>query len=198
MDWYEPEVQALETAFRRDQPDPGTVVFYGSSSIRLWTNLAEDFRDTRVVNLGFGGSTLEACAWFFQRLVPPWRPRAVVCYAGDNDLGDGQEPEAVIDSFRMLLRQVDTRLGAIPFTFLAIKPSPARLHLMPAIRRVNATVRHDLIRQRNRYYVDIFSLMLDAAGRPRADLYDDDGLHLSPAGYRLWARVLQAYRPAIF
>ena len=48
-------------------------VFYGSSSIRPWDTLAEDF-DPRVLNLGFGGATLEACDYFFSRLVPPVNP----------------------------------------------------------------------------------------------------------------------------
>ena len=45
-------------------------MFYGSSSIRLWDTLAEDI-DPGVVNLGFGGSTLQACDYFFERLVRP-------------------------------------------------------------------------------------------------------------------------------
>src|SRR5579863_5577261 len=84
MDWYESEVQALERTSLSRVNGNHPPVFYGSSSIRLWDTLAEDF-DPRVLNLGFGGATLEACDYFFARLVPPVNPRSLLLYAGDND-----------------------------------------------------------------------------------------------------------------
>jgi len=79
VQWYEPEVRALERNYEgrgNGNPPP---VFYGSSSIRLWDTLAEDF-DPRILNLGFGGATLEACDYFFSRLVPPVNPRSLLVY----------------------------------------------------------------------------------------------------------------------
>ena len=60
--------------------------------------------------------------------------RAIVCYAGDNDLGDGKSPGEVVASFRKLLVKVDACFPSIPFTMLAIKPSPARWQLAEQIR----------------------------------------------------------------
>lgn len=74
------------------------IAFYGSSSIRLWATLASDFPGLSVVNLGFGGATLAACVYFFERLVLPCSPASLVLYAGDNDLGDGRRPEDVAGS----------------------------------------------------------------------------------------------------
>src|SRR5215470_9581276 len=99
MEWYEQEVRELEQAVAVRVNGDRPPVFYGSSSIRLWTTLAEDF-DPRVLNLGFGGSTLEACLYFFARLVPPTHPRSLLLYAGDNDLGDGRSPDDVFATFR--------------------------------------------------------------------------------------------------
>ena len=78
MEWYEQEVQALEQKLRENPPPPGQVVFYGSSSMRMWERLEDDFRDVGVLNLAFGGSTMAACAWFFERLVVPVKPRFIV------------------------------------------------------------------------------------------------------------------------
>ena len=86
MEWYEQEILAMEQRLREFPPPAGLVVFYGSSSMRMWESLETDFRDVGVLNLAFGGSTLAACVWFFERLIVPRAPRAVVCYAGDNDL----------------------------------------------------------------------------------------------------------------
>ena len=109
MEWYEAEVRALEQATLQSLPaEPA--VFYGSSSITLWSTLARDLASNRAVNLGFGGSTLEACVWFFERLVPPTRPASLVVYAGDNDLGDGQTPRQVRRRFEAL-SAVERNLG---------------------------------------------------------------------------------------
>src|SRR3954469_1730224 len=139
MEWYEEEVREMERT--REPLGTPPVAFYGSSSVRLWETLDDDFPGVGVVNLGFGGSTLAACAHFFARVVPPRRPRSLLVYAGDNDLGDGRSPEDVLASLRDLLRQADALLGPIPRAFLSIKPSPARRHLDGQIRRANALAR---------------------------------------------------------
>src|SRR5262249_28765451 len=101
MEYYEPEVSALAHRVAAQVHEDRPPVFYGSSSVRLWTTLAEDV-DPRIVNLGFGGSTLEACLYFFDRLVTPLRPRSLLLYAGDNDLGDGRTPDAIFSDFQKL------------------------------------------------------------------------------------------------
>lgn len=198
MEWYEQEVSEMERRFQESQPPPGLVAFYGSSSMRMWDSLEEDFRGVGVINLAFGGSTLEACSWFFERLVVPSRPRSIICYAGDNDLGDGRTPEEVVVSFRKLLVKVDTYFSTIPFTMLSIKPSPARWHLVDHIRHTNETIKKDLQGRGNRYFIDIFSAMLGSDGRPDESLFLEDGLHVSPKGYLVWKELLQNRSTEIF
>jgi lysophospholipase L1-like esterase len=198
MDWYESEVRTLERARVQHALPPCPVVFYGSSSIRAWDTLAQDLGSPRVVNLGFGGSTLEACVHFFDRLVPPLHPSSLVVYAGDNDLGDGRRPEQVADAFRALMAKVLRALGPAPFGFMAIKPSPARTSLLGPMRLVNESIRHEIARHPSAFFIDVFEPMLDRTGQPRPALYLEDGLHLSRAGYELWTAVLQPFRHRIF
>ncbi len=195
MQWYEDEVRALEqsTAGVNGTRPP---VFYGSSSIRLWDTLAQDF-DPSVLNLGFGGATLEACDYFFGRLVPPVHPRSLLLYAGDNDLGDGRSVEEVMGWFGSLSNKVESSLGAIPFGFVSIKPSPARFSIIESIRHVNGLVRSEIESRPSGYYVDVFSAMLNETGNPRPEFFSPDGLHLNREGYRLWGRALESYRNRI-
>lgn len=194
MEWYEADVRALEQARATQSLPPDPAVFYGSSSIRLWRTLARDLGTARAVNLGFGGSTLEACVWFFERLVPPTRPASLVVYAGDNDLGDGQTPHQVRSRFEALANKVERDLAQIPFGFISVKPSPARLGLLDKIADANEMIRRALSRHPRGFYVDVFTPMQGPNGRPRPELFLDDGLHLSSAGYRLWATILRQHR----
>jgi lysophospholipase L1-like esterase len=198
MDWYEAEVGALEKGLRETPLPEHPAVFYGSSSIRMWSDLALDLHDCRAVNVGFGGSTLQACAYFFERLVPPLHPASLVVYAGDNDLGDGRAPEQVLGFFRALAEEVQRLPGAVSFGFISIKLSPVRTGLRQQIVCANRLIQEEIARRKHAYYIDVFGAMLDHTGQPRRELFLDDGLHLSRAGYRLWAQLLETYRNRIF
>lgn len=190
MIWYEDEVHELETK-RTQSAEP--VVFYGSSSIRLWTTLAEDFPDLNTVNLGFGGSTLAACAWFFERLVVPTQPRSVVFYAGDNDLGDGRHPEEVYLFFRVFADKMRQHLPDVPLTYLTIKISPARWNLADQIRRTNQLISDEVGRMPKGQLIDTTSPLLNADGRPQSAYFESDGLHLNPTGYQAWRDALHKH-----
>lgn len=197
MNWYEEEVRELERRMARLGRDDHPPVFYGSSSFRLWDTLSADI-GPEVLNLAFGGSTLEACDYFFARLVPPPRPRSLLLYAGDNDLGDGRSVEAVVKSFRSLANRVGASLGGIPFGFVSVKPSPARYPLLDRIRRANEAVRAEIEAIPGGYFVDVYSAMVDNRGWPKGEYFGEDGLHLNREGYRLWSQLLEPYRNRIF
>jgi lysophospholipase L1-like esterase len=196
MQWYERDVCEL-TAHLAARPVADAAVLYGSSSIRLWTTMAADLKDERAVNAGFGGSTLEACAFFFEQIVPPLQPASLLVYAGDNDLGDGRSPEDVLRSFRLLAAQVDLQCGAIPFGFIEIKPSPAREDILHRIQRANTLIRFEIERRAHGFYVPVLDAML-RDGKPRPELFLDDGLHLGPKGYDLWTKLLEPFRNELF
>lgn len=195
MTWYEDEVHKLETTLLTSAPAPNRVAFYGSSSIRLWTTLAQDFPTINTVNLGFGGSTLAACAWFFDRLVVPAKPRSIVFYAGDNDLGDGRHPEEVYLFFCAFSEKMRNYLPGVPLTLLSIKISPARWPIAAQIRSTNKLLAQAIDRIPNSQVIDTTSPLLDANGRPRRELFEADGLHLSPRGYQLWRETLRPHLP---
>lgn len=193
MSIFEDEFRAFALAEARE-PLPGDpVLFYGSSSIRLWETLAADFAGTPVVNRAFGGSTLRECVAELERLVFPVEPRAIVLYAGENDLDLGATPEEVAADFAEFVTRIDDRFGLLPIVFISIKPSPARLWNLTRFRRANALIRATLAAWPNATYLDLHALMLHPDGdSPRAEFYAEDGLHLSARGYELWAAEVRA------
>jgi lysophospholipase L1-like esterase len=141
---------------------------------------------------------MTACSWFFWRLVRPIQAKSLVLYAGDNDLGDGKSPIEVVHQFGFLRSQIDQFLGLIPFAFLSIKPSPARWHLKERIQETNSAIEKEITARPQGLYIDVFQPMLDAEGNPRRELFSEDGLHLSAAGYRLWREILWRYGNLLF
>jgi lysophospholipase L1-like esterase len=186
---------AAFAAFAADDashPHPaGGVLFVGSSSIRLWNDLEDQFKDLPVViKRGFGGSQLSDCVKNLNRLVVRYRPRTVLVYAGDNDLAAGTPPQEVFRRFTAFVEGVHRELPETDIVYISIKPSPSRLGLMPQIRETNALIRDYADAEGKVDFVDVYTPMLDASGQPRRDLFRADALHLNAEGYALWKRVI--------
>lgn len=194
---WQSSLDAFAAADRERAPEPGGVLFVGSSTIRLWTDLRQDFRDLPVViNRGFGGSTMADCNGLARRLVVQYRPRHVVVYAGDNDLAEGRSPAQVLESFRAFVAAVRTALPETRISYVSIKPSPLRSALLPQVREANALLAAYVRGVPHSDYIDIFTPMLGADGQPRAELYGPDRLHMNAAGYDLWQAVIAPHLQA--
>ena len=187
---WEPDIAQFEAQDRASPPRPGSIVFVGSSSIKMWTTLDRDFPGVPVLNRGFGGSEAGDVAQFAERIVVPYKPPVVVFYAGDNDLAAGKTPAQVLTAFQSFVATMHRDLPATRIVFVSIKPSIARWSIVDQMRAANQLVR-DYVRTDNRLsYVDVFTPMLDASGQPRRELYIEDGLHMTPAGYAIWRDLI--------
>ena len=190
---WESEIVAFEAADRTHPPPKDGIVFTGSSSIRLWTDLDKQFPDRKVINRGFGGSHLTDAIGLTERIIFPYQPRQVVVYAGENDIAAGKPGQEVADDFAVLFKKIRTRLPNTRITFISIKPSPSRIKYLPEVRQANQGIRKFLQRQQKADYVDVFTGTLTAQGQPRVEWFRADGLHLNEQGYQHWAKVLKPY-----
>lgn len=191
MFWYEDEIKRLEKRSKALTSQPETL-FYGSSSIRLWSSLDKDFAEYSPVNLGFGGSTLAACTWFFDRVMVDYSPRRMIFYAGDNDLGDGRHPEEVFLFFQQFAVRVFERFGSLPCYFISLKPSIARAQLLRQFYYTNQIIAEEIKKLDNWHWIDVYNAMLTADGKPDPTYFLEDGLHLNPKGYQLWAKIIKS------
>lgn len=192
-DVWEDDIRRFEEADRVQPPPTGGVVFVGSSSIRGWRSLSDDFPGVPVINRGFGGSEMGDAVRYASRIVLPYRPRLVIVYAGENDLNAGKTPEHVVAAYDALVRQIHGELPQTRIGFISAKPSPSRWHLEDEMRRTNDLVREYAARDPRLFYIDVFSEMLDAEGQPREELFIGDRLHMNEAGYRIWREAVRPH-----
>ena len=187
------DIAAFEQADRVQPPPAGAVLFIGSSSIRFWKTLASDFPEVHTINRGFGGSEIADSTYFADRIVAPYHPRAIVMYAGDNDIEAGNSPQQVRDDFAAFVRKARAVDPGVPIAFIAIKPSMARKALLPKIREANDLVRDYAATQKQVAYLDVFTPMLGKDGQPQAQWFIQDGLHMNRMGYELWIGIVRPW-----
>ncbi len=184
---WEKEIAAMEASERTNPPPRNAVLFLGSSTIRLWKTLAQDFPGVPLINRGFGGSEIADATHFAERLVFPYSPRQIIFRSGGNDLHLGNTPEEVCADFKAFVAKVHARLPETEIVFLSWNNSPSRWSAAARERALNQLVADFANQQARVKYLDVADLTLDATGQPRAELFVGDRLHFNAEGYRLLA-----------
>jgi len=187
-DPWEKTISQYEEQDKKSPPPKDAVVFVGSSTIRLW-NLKESFPDLATINRGFGGSQYGDITRFVKRIITAYQPRAIVLYSGDNDL-TSKSPEKAAADFGEVIKAIRADLPETPIYVLAVKPSISRWKIVEKGREANRLIEEQCKSGKNMTFLPVEKLMLGADGEPRAELYQKDGLHMSPAGYKLWNELL--------
>lgn len=197
MFWYHQDLERLEREIKALEYEP-KLVFYGSSTFTLWHKITSIFEEYSPLNLGFGGSTLAACTWYFDRVFKNIENiESILIYAGDNDLGEGRHPEEVLMFLENLLLKIKAKYGDIKCTVISIKPSIARKHLLESIHYTNSGIKKLMSKKDNYFYIDIYNALLDKNGKPNAKYYGEDELHFNHKGYEVLLNALENH-PEIF
>ena len=194
---WEKEIAAFERMDRTNPPPRDAVLFIGSSTIRRWRTLAQDFPGQRVINRGFGGSEILDATHFAERIIFPYGPRMIFLRSGGNDLSRGKSPEQVFADFREFVATVRTQLPKTEIVFISINPSPARWEQREKDKALNGLIVEFNRGKPHLKYLETFDMVLGDDGRPRAELFVADKLHFNTAGYaRLADKVRSLLPPA--
>lgn len=188
------EVQEFQHRDSLQMPAKHGIVFLGSSSIRKWVNAEDHFKKYHVINRGFGGSTLAQANDYLDYLVFPYEPRQVVIYSGENDIAtDRVDADETFQRFKTLINKLRSRLPDVPIVFLSIKQSPSRTEFTDVVLKANALIKDYMSTLPKAKFLDVNAKMLNKKGELRPELFEEDMLHMKPAGYAIWERELKPY-----
>ena len=102
-------------------------------------------------------------------------------------------PEQIAGDFTAFERKVHAALPATEIIYISIKPSIRRWPWIEQIKSANALVRQYCTIRSQLTFVDIVQQMIGADGKPRKELLLEDGLHMTPAGYKIWNDALRPF-----
>ncbi len=163
--------------------------------------LASDFgRRCNRIWLPFPCSTGDSAAqksnrWSTMRdqIVTPYHPRAVVLFAGTNDLGqfNTKTAQEVFEGYVEFVNAIHTALPQMPIYYIAITPTPSRWKYWPVANEANQRIKTYTETDHRLHFIDMTNEILGSDGQPRRELFIWDKLHPSTKGYALWTTIIK-------
>jgi len=193
---WEKEIAAMEAADKTNPPPKDGLLFIGSSTIRGWKTLAQDYPEHQVINRGFGGSQIVDSTHFADRLIFPHEPKMVLLRAGGNDIHAGKSAEQVFREFQDFVKTVHAKLPETDIVFISLSPAPARWSERDANKKLNTMVEAYAKTAPHVKYVDTYDMTLTPDGQAREELFVKDKLHFNAEGYKLLAERVRPVLPA--
>ena len=191
---WESVIQKFEEEDTIHPPASDAVLFVGSSSIRFWFKLKEDLSPVPVIQRGFGGAKLRDIIHYADRIVCKYRPKAIVLFAGTNDIcgrANDKSPEQLFGDFKQLAETIKESLADTKLFYLPITPTTSRWHVWPQAEKANKLISSYIMKQPNMVYLKTDTVFIDKNGLPRKDLLWWDGVHLNGEGYEQWKKIIK-------
>lgn len=190
---YEGDIGRWKAQDALDMPEPGAVLFIGSSSIRRWEQMSLDFADYNVLQRGFGGAHLDHLVEYVNDIVLPYHPRAIVVWAGTNDIASGDSGAEVFEDYREFVGAVHREQPGVDIFYLGIAPTPGREDNRPREDIANASIRRMAADHDRLHYIDLPAAYakLNPYEGPAFTSKFADSIHLNRDGYDLWTRVIR-------
>ena len=168
------------------------IVFTGSSSIRFWDTLQEEFPDHQIINTGFGGSQTSDLLEHLDELVLQYKPKKVFVYEGDNDINYKKSPREIIVDITELVQRIKQDGTVSTMVLISAKPSIARWHLRGKYKRLNKKMLALCQSDPFLDFANVWDPMMNKK-KLRKDLFIEDDLHMNAAGYEIWFNVIKEF-----
>jgi lysophospholipase L1-like esterase len=192
---FHEDIQAFKKQDSVAFPAKNAILFVGSSSFTKWVDVQDYFPGYKIINRGFGGSSLPDVIRYADDIIFPYNSKQIVIYCGENDLASSDTVTAnmVFSRFTQLFDLIRNKMPQVPIAFVSLKPSPSRAYLMNKMTNANNMIKDFLKNKNNTAFIDVYSKMLNADGTPMKDIFIEDNLHMNAKGYAIWKKIMEPY-----
>ena len=190
---FKDEINTYIESDKSNPPPESCYLFIGSSSMRMWKSLQEDFPGHPVINRGFGGSHFSDAIYYFNDLILAYNPKKIIIYEGDNDIASDKSPNKIMKDMKTLLGLIRDNLDHPDIAIISAKPSPRRWNLKHKYENLNAKFEKFASKSQDLTYIDVYTHMLNDKGQPEPELFLEDSLHMTTKGYMIWEEQIRPF-----
>ena len=181
---------------KRAQKGNIDVVFFGDSLTMGWNQNKKTFKKyfgENTVNFGIGGDTTRQILWRIDNgNLQGLSPKLVVLKIGTNnlynDFNSGNNEE-IAKGIKAVVNKLQSKLPKSKILLLGLLPRQNK-YFSGRVRKINAIIKN-LDNGKTVRYLDMGNKFELEFGKVNPKLYVKDQLHLSPAGYTVWAENMQ-------
>ncbi|MGN6137025.1 MAG: GDSL-type esterase/lipase family protein [Aureliella sp.] len=187
------DMERIAALDAKEKDPDDAVLFIGSSSIRLWEDIASDMKPWPAVQRGYGGAKFSDLAVLAEQIIKPHKYRALAIFVGNDVTGgaDDKTPEEVVRLFEHVVATARHHDPKAPIFLIEVTPTPRRWAAWDKIKDVNAALKKACQSGENLHFISTASHYLDSDGQPKAELFREDRLHQNRDGYALWSRLIR-------
>ena len=191
--FFDNEIREFKHQDSLSFPKPNGILFIGSSSIRLWSDLEQRFLGKPIIKRGVGGCELwQLVDYYTPYILFPYHPKKIFIYAGENDIAGGKTASFVAEEFAKLWTMIHTRLPGAEIYFMSVKASPVRAKYYTEVYKANDLIKAYLKDKPLSHFVDLVKVIYKPGTTlPDSSLFKGDYLHLNTKGYDKWENVLK-------
>ncbi|HEX5172438.1 MAG TPA: GDSL-type esterase/lipase family protein [Cyclobacteriaceae bacterium] len=191
---WEKDIRGFEQRDSTETDPKNAILFAGSSSIRLWSTIADDMKPYPVIQRGYGGAKFSDFAVYCKRIIYPHQFRALAIFLA-NDITGGdtdKKPGEVLKLFQYVVDQVRLKYKSEPIFFIQITPTNSRWKAWSEISKANDLIQSYCSKGKELYFIETADRFIGDNGKPKAELFNADQLHLNNDGYQIWSSIIKA------
>lgn len=169
-----------------------SILFIGSSTIRLWKTLEQDVAPYKAINNGYGGAKFCDLAIFAPQIVSGLRYRAAVVFVA-NDISGGpgdKEPVEIKRLAKIVVEAIQRDNPKTPVILLSITATPSRFAHWTRIRAANRALESLAQEMDDVHFLETEASYLNEDGVPIESYFVEDRLHQTEAGYQLLGKMV--------
>ena len=190
---WENDIAKLERLDKSQDYSEDSILFIGSSSIRLWSSIKDDLNPYETIRRAYGGARYTDLIHFTKRLVSSHDIKAVGVFVA-NDITGGMNdltPPEVLNLAKFVVKQIRSSHLDTPIFFIETTPTPKRWKAWPEISNANDLIMRYCNEKKGLFYISTRDYFIDKNGLPKEDLFIKDKLHLNRNGYSVWGGIIK-------
>lgn len=190
--YFEKTILKFQAEDIKNKPVNDAIVAVGSSSISFWhPTIKEDLAPLTVIPRGIAGCDISDVLYYADKIIIPYQPRAVLIYAGENDIVTGTAPDKVYSTFVSIVEKIKKANPEVRIYFISIKPSASRWSFWAKMSEANQLIEAECKKDAHLTYIDITTTLLGEDKTPNPSYFKSDKIHLSKKGYEAWTGIIK-------
>ena len=187
------DIARLDSLNQMQKKSPQSILFVGSSSIRLWDDIEEDMSPYPVIRRGYGGASYVDVAYYIKELVYPHQFKALVLFAGNDIWGSDSDrsPKEIGRLLNHCIKNVRKRFANKPIFVIEITHVPKRSHLIFEIDAANQVLEKVCQRHEMVHFIPTKQIYLTPEGKIDGTLFRNDQIHQNEVGYKKWTEIIK-------